>query len=361
MPDSLAHFGVKGMHWGVWNEETRRRHMGGHREPGMSSHDSLVKQYRSVGYTKKEAESMAKGHDLAKKVLIGTAVVAGVAIGATVGVALVNKYGNKTLRSGAVLQTLHKGKIDDRLARESFYVSRGKVDNFLYRSRFFDHSPSAKARWYEYNVSKIASTKKIKIAGEHTAAMEFKQVCNTDWNQFQKLFPGLTKEEVFNSSNKKWREYYTNFNRVYLLQPNPYRTKYYDHMKSKGFGGVLDINDSKVAGWTFHPAIIFDNSAFKAVSSESLDSSNYTGWRNVGGMFIEGLRERQLNPMYYMTDTPEGAALMGLGATVAGAYGIQAGNLKSRQNFAERYREEHPNSKLTDAQLRKMYDRQYSL
>lgn len=26
--DELAHYGVKGMKWGVWNDETRRKHMG---------------------------------------------------------------------------------------------------------------------------------------------------------------------------------------------------------------------------------------------------------------------------------------------------------------------------------------------
>ena len=64
----LAHFGVKGMHWGVWNEETRRRHMGGGKRAAKSD---IPGSDKKRGLTDKQKTAL--------KVAAGVAIVAGVA------------------------------------------------------------------------------------------------------------------------------------------------------------------------------------------------------------------------------------------------------------------------------------------
>ena len=38
-PDYLEHHGIKGMHWGIWNDETRARRMGSKRRRAKKSYD----------------------------------------------------------------------------------------------------------------------------------------------------------------------------------------------------------------------------------------------------------------------------------------------------------------------------------
>lgn len=39
----LAHYGIKGMKWGIWNEETRARYRGWREKNKKSSHERLLK------------------------------------------------------------------------------------------------------------------------------------------------------------------------------------------------------------------------------------------------------------------------------------------------------------------------------
>ena len=68
----LEHFGVKGMHWGVWNDETRRRRLGLHSRFGGGSDISTAKS----GSNKKHG--LTDRQKTALKIAVGVAVVAAV-------------------------------------------------------------------------------------------------------------------------------------------------------------------------------------------------------------------------------------------------------------------------------------------
>lgn len=58
--DELAHHGIMGMKWGVWNEETIRKYTGGGKQGGRSVGETFKKGLRVIKTTAKRAGSQAK-------------------------------------------------------------------------------------------------------------------------------------------------------------------------------------------------------------------------------------------------------------------------------------------------------------
>ena len=371
--DDLQHYGVLGMKWGVRNAETRERYS---REGGSPSYQRVYGEYKKAGYSDKEAGQLAKGNEALKKVLITGAVVGGVAVAAGIGIAAYNRYGNKVLKAGSVIQTVHKSKHTgaEQIARESLYVSTNKVDNHLYAKRLVDHKVGLFGQHPDpttQSVTKILVNKDIKVAAEKTAQKEFAELCKKSPQFYNAISTHFTRGGVVlpktthlpsdpaKVTNKQWKQVYENFNQQGLLRESEARTMFYDHMKSKGYGGVLDINDSKIAGWTFRPAVLFDTSGLSVQSTTKIKSKDVTPLKKAGAAVIDKMRFAQNHPVLAATLTPEGMAVTGSGAIVTSLYLDQNSERTARLKFAEDYRKEHPGTKKTDAQLRKMYDTRF--
>ena len=363
----LAHHGVLGMKWGVRNAETRERYA---REGGSPSYQKTYNEYKVAGYSDKEASRMAKGNEALKKALIAGAVIGGVAVVGTVGFAAYNRYGNRVLKAGSLIQTVHKAstKAEDRISREAFYASTNKVDNKLYAKRFTDHlrrRPSAT----NYAVSKILVEKDLKIAAERTARKEFAELCKKNPSFYHTIrrdyaVGGVLGNKTIHLPNdashvteKQWKQAYENFN-VGLPSRTPERTQFYSHMRSKGYGGVLDMNDSKVAGWTFRPAIIFDNSGLSVHSTTKIESKDVTPLKKAGAIAVERMRSVQNHPVLMAATQADVQVVAVTGAAVTGMYLGTNAERKARVEFAENYRKEHPGTKKTNQQLKQMYDAQ---
>ncbi len=76
----LEHFGVKGMHWGVWNDETRARRMGLHKDRAGNSLSNSSRSNSSSGHFDHKGLT-DRQKTIAKTVLTSAAVVAVVGVG----------------------------------------------------------------------------------------------------------------------------------------------------------------------------------------------------------------------------------------------------------------------------------------
>ncbi len=90
------------------------------------------------------------------------------------------------------------------------------------------------------------------------------------------------------------------------------------------------------------------------VSTKKLDSASEHRVKQAVGVVLENARMVMTHPLEHPAS--QAAALSG--ATLASAYGLNRYDLKARHKFAEDYKRKHPGTTKSNAELKKMYNRQ---
>lgn len=362
----LEHHGVLGMKWGVRNAETLARY---NRGTSAEFEARCVK----AGYSKGQARRMANGRDALKKVAIGTLAVAGVAAAGVVGYHLVSRYGTRTLKAGRIIQTVHKGPIEQRV-QGPFYATYKRADNNIYSSQLFGHLGR------DSKITKLAASQNIKIASEARAHKTFKQLIKenpnityyeTSWDEFGSgnVYSARKRVIRFNDYLKRQCHIdtsasvtvgdYRRFN-YDLVHRNPksdaVHKAFYDSLKKQGFGAVTDSNDAfrDAGGWTHNPLIIFGDVKYNVAEQKMAEIGTSTAKKKMARAIISSERRRFMNRP--LSDHVEIASVASVGAGTVGLLGIQSTNVSRRQHFIDEYRKEHPNTKKSNAELRKMYE-----
>ena len=375
--DDVLHYGVLGMKWGVRNAETRERYArekSGLRMSREEYYDRCIK----AGYSKAEAKDIAEGHDVLKKVAIGTLTVAGVAAVGLVGYQVAQRYGTRTLKAGTIIQTVHSKErpIEERI-KGPFYASYKKGDNNVYMSSIFGRVKD------EAVVSKLAAKQDIRMASEASCRKVYRQLLadnpvitytNAEGRQVTENVKTIMQHPQawgsgfrINGVNVNGKDVgsirnYRNFQRRFGTNTHPeivaVRTEFYNRMKKQGFNAMIDSNNANLkGGFTRRPCIIFGDVKFDVASQKILTTSDRRKRLGKARLYagLHGIANTPIKDQKALGET----ALVG--AFAAGCLGLQEHNVSAQENYVERYRKEHPGTKKTNAELKKMYDKQLAV
>ena len=389
----LEHFGVKGMHWGVWNDETRARKLGlggkGHKgktssnlNVGPQSKNDFYSKCVSVGYSKRQARQLANGRETLKKIAIGTLAVAGVAAAGVIGYQMMARYGTRTIKAGQILQTVHRSSqaIESRTSGP-FYATFKKADNAIYDSPLFN--PLGKTGGKSV-VSRIAAKQNIKIASEARAQKTFEKlfaenpIVGTQVKSYKTVYQGgnwkmvpvespvyfkdCVKAMGIDEKAKLTKETYRKFNANLAFRNKDHARKagdaFYAQLKKDGYGAVLDSHDALgKEGFSRRPVIVFGDVKYDIASQRYKDAIPAREQKIKLAKAISAISTRQI----MLKPVQQHETIMALGASGAATtalLGVQSQQVNARQRFIDNYKKEHPGTKKSNTELRKMYEQQ---
>lgn len=363
----LYHHGIKGQKWGVrrfQNKDGTLTAAGRKRRNDNSSDtnekkkttdqklkkssgsfditDSPIMNAKIDKLSKEESAKLKRMDDRTKKAMLA---VGGVAVATLVGVAAYRYFDSTTdriVKPGQIMQTVHKEAAADRLAPGNpFYATFTKRDNTIYGSPIFSHFKN------DTTVTKFFTNNGLKIASEKSGRDVFKELLETDAD-----IKKYCEKPMF--KGKSTKDQYRLFNKLLVLVDDDSTTaknKFYSALKEKGYGGVIDLNDSVLEKFTWSPTIVFDDQFKNIASSSVADASHFSASHVAKSYTLASARK----PVSSLKDTTKTLGKFAIASMVGVDAARRATNRQVENSYIERYKKEHPNSKLTDAEIRKMY------
>lgn len=273
------------------NKELARMKSDGVRIEKKSKHRSnLEEKYKSLGMSDEQAQAAANKRIRSEKVVAGAAAVAVTACAAYVVNKKLKDRIDGVIKSGETLQRVEMKDTDGKLY-DMFYAAKGKHDTARYKGMLGMTRQQQTGHAY---LMKLKATGDVKVASKDNARKVFEQLYKDD-PEFKKAVSGHVKShftgqnavDINNLSKRNMKKMYENFNSALLdirSDGSGADKKFYDALKSKGYGAIQDINDMKFSGYSAkNPLIVFDNSK-NNIMVESVSK--------LGNMTKEGLRER---------------------------------------------------------------------
>ncbi len=416
----LAHFGVLGMKWGVrkdrdsasvrkakenlstakkelhtattkknleafWNgalfvsPETKKRFNDASREYKYSKKDlaslkileklskkeksksqlAMEEKYKAKGMTADEAAVAAYQNIRTKKIL---ATVGGITIAAAASYA-VYKYRDenvdKILKSGTKLQNISADSTSG--IRDAFYSSTNKLDNIKYRGLYGSTIKEGGRNAFQKEIKTLSD---IKQASGKSAQNALSELMKTD-SEFasgvknyispKKSLLGdrysakVAKAATSLKNGVVDKNVYEVFNATLVDHSPEMQTltdKFFNKLSEKGYNAIKDVNDSKYSGYeAINPIIAFNTKGkVDVVNVKALVNDEVNKAKSIGLAQILG------------------SAAVKTGAKVTTA--VLLGNIAkqtvsslSSQKKVSAYRQEHPETKLTNTEIERMLER----
>lgn len=400
--DELYHYGVKGMKWGVrrfqnkdgsLTPEGKRRYD----EPNQQSNSSpksnqqsssnakkykipknkslhrlkLEEKYMKQGMSREEAEQAAAKRIRTEQFV---AVAAGVTVASAIAYAKYKGYTtDKVFEKNTEFQRIMKLAENAEIREGRQYLAVNKNDKIKYKGLLgntFDVQIRADKKINEalgidnvkeavYDVT-VKNKEAIKVASRKRSEDAFMKLYKEDAD-FRKSFQERVKElkdgvgilkpfaeKIGNDKieDRKLRKYgYDIFNTL-LVDDDQRSTsnanKFYDALRKQGMNALMDVNDKKYSGYdTKMPIITFDGK-YDYVKREMSRSEIMSNNNKANNLLLR-------------------PAIMKGGAMFVGMYG--AAPVINKRQIDKRvilYKQAHPNSKMSDKQIRDMIKQEMS-
>lgn len=276
----LYHWGIKGQKWGVRRYQNKdgsltpagKKRYDDSGQPKKSKHRiKLEEAYRKRGLSQTEAEAAANKRIRTEKILGASAALTVGACAAYVAVKSRKSRVDGIIKAGETMQRIEMKDTDGKL-HDVFYVSKGKHDNQRYYNLLGATRQKQTGQAFLMN---LESSDDIKVASRRNAEKVFKDLYNSDLEfrlrvtqQANQHFSGRNKIDpnklLRGNNTAEIRKLYENFNSNLIDirdKGSGADKKFYNALKSKGYGAIQDINDMKFSGYNAkNPLIIFDNS-----------------------------------------------------------------------------------------------------
>lgn len=383
--DDLYHHGIKGQRWGrrrFQNEDGSLTPAGKERydddnesnnakssldfkrpelseTPKKSKHRmKLEEKYKAQGLNQEEAEQAASKRIKAEKYVAAAAVVTAASAIAYYKYREYSK--DKSYSTDTEFQRIMSLAKDQPIqdgGRQ--YVAINKTDKLKYKGLYAQElSRKTDKTNTMYNVT-VKNKQDVNVASRKNAENVFKNLYEND-NDFKKILTDKAKSEIDTDkrlgiyttdkikekiandgklTNKEYRKMYDEFNKQ-LTYNSAQNNKFYDALKAKGYNAVQDRNDQKFSGYnTKNPLILFDG------------KYDYTKNEMVKAQ-IDKDAAKGLGVMFGPKILAAGSAYVGMaiGSKKITDAQIKANNAKA----VALYKEQHPNTKLTDKEIEEM-------
>lgn len=213
----------------------------------------LEAQYKKLGLSDEDAQAAANRKIRAEKILAASATLT---VAACAAYAYSKHRKNKIdgiIKAGEALQRIEMQDTGGKL-HEVFYAAKGKHDMNRYKGLL--GFTRAKQTGHAY-LMKLEAASDIKVASREKARKAFSDLMNND-KDFRSSFGFGDRSFTTREINKM----YETFNRLIVNRSMPQDSvnKFYDKLKSAGYGAIQDVNDMDYSGYKAkNPLIVFDN------------------------------------------------------------------------------------------------------
>ena len=217
----------------------------------------LEAQYKKLGFSAEDAQAAANKKIRTEKILAASAALT---VAACAAYAYNKHRKNKIdgiIKAGEALQRIEMQDTGGKL-HEVFYVAKGKHDMNRYKALLGKQRQELTGQAY---LMKLEAVSDIKVASKEKARKAFGDLMNND-KDFRRSFGFGDRSFTTKEINKM----YETFNRqiVDRNMPQDSVNKFYDKLKSAGYGAIQDVNDMDYSGYKAkNPLIVFDNAGGK--------------------------------------------------------------------------------------------------
>lgn len=237
----------------------------------------LEAQYKKLGLSAEDAQAAANKKIRTEKILAASAALT---VAACAAYAYNKHRKNKIdgiIKAGEALQRIEMQDTGGKL-HEVFYVAKGKHDMNRYKGLL--GFTRAKQTGHAY-MMKLEAASDIKVASREKAMNTFGDLLKKDEgfrSDMSRLLYGYNGSS--NLTNSKLKELYEDFNREIVMMntdKNKPAQKFYDALKSAGYGAIQDVNDMDYSGYKAkNPLIVFDNAGGN-ISVKSMTEMDQNG------------------------------------------------------------------------------------